>query len=121
MFAARSIRPVASVARTQVAQQQSAGMATLKELDQRLKSVRNIEKITKVSVTSSWAVDLIGCLDWMGGNNTDGFKEQTRSGDIEWPEELGMEFVCMNKEGHGESIGRGLRQNRSLQTLTHSP
>jgi hypothetical protein len=65
MFAARSIRPVASVARTQVAQQQSAGMATLKELDQRLKSVRNIEKITKVSVTSSRAVDSMGCLDWM--------------------------------------------------------
>jgi hypothetical protein len=65
MFAARSIRPVASVARTQVAQQQSAGMATLKELDQRLKSVRNIEKITKVSCYSSWAVDSMGCLDWM--------------------------------------------------------
>lgn len=51
MFAARTIRPAVSVARTQVGQQQ-AGMATLKELDQRLKSVRNIEKITKVGIGS---------------------------------------------------------------------
>jgi hypothetical protein len=29
-------------------QQQTMGMATLKEIEQRLKSVRNIEKITKV-------------------------------------------------------------------------
>jgi F-type H+-transporting ATPase subunit gamma len=54
MFAARSIRPAVSVARTQVAQkQQQAGMATLKEIEQRLKSVKNIEKITKVS-QSGW-------------------------------------------------------------------
>jgi len=66
MFAARSIRPAASVARTQVAQQQSAGMATLKELDQRLKSVRNIEKITKVSCDSSSAVNSMGRLDRTG-------------------------------------------------------
>ncbi|WVR08310.1 ATP synthase F1, gamma subunit [Kwoniella sp. DSM 27419] len=45
MFAARSVRPALTVAR--VAQQQSQGMATLREIEQRLKSVRNIEKITK--------------------------------------------------------------------------
>ncbi|TXT06141.1 hypothetical protein VHUM_03614 [Vanrija humicola] len=44
MFA-RGVRPALNVAR--VARQQQAGMATLKEIDQRLKSVRNIEKITK--------------------------------------------------------------------------
>ncbi|WWD04073.1 ATP synthase F1, gamma subunit [Kwoniella europaea PYCC6329] len=44
MFA-RSVRPALNVAR--VAQQQSQGMATLREIEQRLKSVRNIEKITK--------------------------------------------------------------------------
>ncbi|WOO79804.1 ATP synthase subunit gamma, mitochondrial [Vanrija pseudolonga] len=41
----RGVRPALTVAR--VARQQQAGMATLKEIDQRLKSVRNIEKITK--------------------------------------------------------------------------
>ncbi|EJT53254.1 ATP synthase gamma chain [Trichosporon asahii var. asahii CBS 8904] len=45
MFA-RSVRPALTAART-ANQQQKAGMATLKEIDQRLKSVRNIEKITK--------------------------------------------------------------------------
>lgn len=41
--------------------QQQAGMATLKEIDQRLKSVRNIGKITKVGIdamsviTQVWA------------------------------------------------------------------
>ncbi|WRT69402.1 ATP synthase F1, gamma subunit [Kwoniella shivajii] len=44
MFA-RTVRPAVNVAR--VAQQQSQGMATLREIEQRLKSVRNIEKITK--------------------------------------------------------------------------
>ncbi|KAK6908984.1 ATP synthase F1, gamma subunit [Kwoniella mangroviensis CBS 10435] len=44
MFA-RSVRPALNVARA--AQQQSQGMATLREIEQRLKSVRNIEKITK--------------------------------------------------------------------------
>ena len=48
MFAARTIRPTVAVARTQAVQQQQAGMATLKEIDQRLKSVKNIGKITKV-------------------------------------------------------------------------
>ena len=48
MFAARTIRPAVAVARTQAVHQQQAGMATLKEIDQRLKSVRNIGKITKV-------------------------------------------------------------------------
>lgn len=45
----RTLRPAVAVARTQaVNQQQQAGMATLKEIDQRLKSVKNIGKITKV-------------------------------------------------------------------------
>ncbi|WVQ79521.1 ATP synthase F1, gamma subunit [Cryptococcus sp. DSM 104549] len=44
MFA-RAVRPTLNVART--AQQQQAGMATLREIEQRLKSVKNIEKITK--------------------------------------------------------------------------
>lgn len=43
----RSVRPAVSVARAAVQQQQ--GMATLREIEQRLKSVKNIEKITKVS------------------------------------------------------------------------
>jgi F-type H+-transporting ATPase subunit gamma len=42
----RGARPALTVART-ASKQQQAGMATLKEIDQRLKSVRNIEKITK--------------------------------------------------------------------------
>ncbi|WWC65577.1 ATP synthase F1, gamma subunit [Kwoniella dejecticola CBS 10117] len=41
----RTVRPALNVARA--AQQQSQGMATLREIEQRLKSVRNIEKITK--------------------------------------------------------------------------
>ncbi|KGB78097.1 ATP synthase F1, gamma subunit [Cryptococcus deuterogattii 99/473] len=41
----RAARPAITLART--ANQQQAGMATLKEIEQRLKSVRNIEKITK--------------------------------------------------------------------------
>ncbi|GMK54868.1 hypothetical protein CspeluHIS016_0114540 [Cutaneotrichosporon spelunceum] len=42
----RGARPALNVARS-ASKQQQAGMATLKEIDQRLKSVRNIEKITK--------------------------------------------------------------------------
>ncbi|WVQ96405.1 ATP synthase F1, gamma subunit [Kwoniella sp. CBS 9459] len=45
MFA-RSVRPALNVARTANTQQQQ-GMATLREIEQRLKSVKNIEKITK--------------------------------------------------------------------------
>jgi len=47
----------------------------LKELDQRLKSVRNIEKITKVSVTSSRAVDSMGRWECRDGQDTNAFKE----------------------------------------------
>jgi len=42
----RTARPAVALARSAV-HQQSQGMATLKEIEQRLKSVRNIEKITK--------------------------------------------------------------------------
>lgn len=47
----RTLRPAAAVARAAAApaQQQKQGMATLKEIEMRLKSVRNIEKITKVN------------------------------------------------------------------------
>lgn len=46
----RTARPAAALARTVIAPQQKQGMATLKEIDQRLKSVKNIEKITKVGL-----------------------------------------------------------------------
>lgn len=46
----RTARPALALARSAVVPQQTMGMATLKEVEQRLKSVRNIEKITKVSV-----------------------------------------------------------------------
>ncbi|OCF31237.1 ATP synthase F1, gamma subunit [Kwoniella heveanensis CBS 569] len=46
MFA-RSVRPALNVARAANVQQQQQGMATLREIEQRLKSVKNIEKITK--------------------------------------------------------------------------
>jgi len=42
----RTARPAVALARSAV-HQQTQGMATLKEIEQRLKSVRNIEKITK--------------------------------------------------------------------------
>ncbi|KAL7424864.1 atp3 gamma subunit of the F1 sector of mitochondrial F1F0 ATP synthase [Cryptotrichosporon argae] len=45
MFSRAAVRPAVSLARA--AKPQQAGMATLKEIDQRLKSVKNIEKITK--------------------------------------------------------------------------
>lgn len=45
----RTIRPAAALLARPAVQQQTMGMATLKEIEQRLKSVRNIEKITKVS------------------------------------------------------------------------
>jgi len=71
MFAARSIRPAVSVARTQVAhQQQQAGMATLKEIEQRLKSVKNIEKITKVSHSLGWEGG-VGLVDVKGKTATE--------------------------------------------------
>ena len=41
----RAVRPAVAVARNA---QQQQGMATLREIEQRLKSVKNIEKITKV-------------------------------------------------------------------------
>ncbi|RSH93633.1 atp3 gamma subunit of the F1 sector of mitochondrial F1F0 ATP synthase [Saitozyma podzolica] len=43
----RTVRPAVALARAAQQQQQQQGMATLRELEQRLKSVRNIEKITK--------------------------------------------------------------------------
>ncbi|KAI9631742.1 putative ATP synthase gamma chain mitochondrial precursor [Dioszegia hungarica] len=43
----RTIRPAAALLARPAVQQQTMGMATLKEIEQRLKSVRNIEKITK--------------------------------------------------------------------------
>jgi hypothetical protein len=43
----RTARPAVLMAKSM--QNQTMGMATLKEIEQRLKSVRNIEKITKVS------------------------------------------------------------------------
>jgi F-type H+-transporting ATPase subunit gamma len=46
MFA-RAARPALAVARTAAPVQQTSGMATLREIETRLKSVRNIEKITK--------------------------------------------------------------------------
>ena len=44
----RAVRPAVAVARNA---QQQQGMATLREIEQRLKSVKNIEKITKVRLT----------------------------------------------------------------------
>lgn len=62
MFA-RAIRPAVAVSRTQAVQQQQAGMATLKEIDQRLKSVKNIGKITKVG--QAVVSDLARWVGWI--------------------------------------------------------
>lgn len=53
MMLGRTVRPaihtVAKASNSQAQQVAQRNMATLREIEQRLKSVRNIEKITKVS------------------------------------------------------------------------